>query len=75
MLQSKLSKRVERLVRLHLMKLTHKVSKDFRAGMRAAFWIQIRGYAYVPYLKTGTAKLDAFKSGYLHARSSIKGAS
>lgn len=75
MLQSKLSKRVERLVRLHLMKLTHKVSKDFRAGMRAAFWIQIRGYAYVPYFKPWTAKFDAFKSGYLDARSSIKGAS
>ena len=75
MLKSEPSKTVERLVRAHVMKLPHRVSKDFKAGMRTAFWLQIRGYAYVPYFKPGAAKLDAFKSGYLHARSSIKGAS
>lgn len=51
MLQSKLSKRVELLVRSHLMKLAHKVSKPFKSGMRAAFWVHFRDYAYVPDYK------------------------
>ncbi len=74
MLKSKPSKTVERLVRAHVMKLPHRVSKDFKAGMRAAFWLQIRDYAFVPDYKPGTAKFDAFRAGYLHAQSSNKGA-
>lgn len=62
------AKTVEKLVRLHCRKLPHKVSKAFKAGMRAGFWHRLRDYACCPYYKPGTAKFDAFKAGAAYAQ-------
>lgn len=71
-LQSKPSKTVEKLVRLHCRKLPHKVSKAFKAGMRTGFWHQIRDYAFCPDYKPGSAKFDAFKAGAAYARGTVR---
>jgi len=63
------AKTVNKLVKRYLRLVPRKVSKDFKAGVRAAVWFLYRGYACGKAYKAGTPEFDAFRYGVAFAES------